>query len=461
MQAIQQVEAQPYPPSLYEGRVAHERLKILIVGGGLGGLAAAHCLGQAGHQVMVFESATSVSEIGAGIQICPNLSRLLIRWGLRSELERLLRKDTPTSWSFYRYADGKQVGLDPLGRRIEYEHGVPWYVSHRADLHALLFSIAKPFMELRLGTRVIVVDPDRSSITLHTGEMIRGDFIIGADGIHSIVRGCVVGENNTPLSVSTGDMAYRALIPTDTFMEDPDLRDLVENPRVNCWMGPLKHIIGYNVRGKRVYNLVMIGPDDDSTYSWTAKGNIADLRKSFTGWEPRIQKLIDRIDPDAILKTKLMICAPLAQWTHSKGHVTLIGDACHPMLPCRAQGAAMAIEDAAVLGNLFSRLHSRSEIPDLLHAYQEIRYKRATSFQEGSLSNRHLFHMLDGPEQEARDAAMTSVMAEIDEHNANSTITSPWSNKSKNVEHFGYDADRVTEEWWKIHGIRIRRATRL
>ncbi|KAK7061079.1 hypothetical protein VNI00_000814 [Paramarasmius palmivorus] len=420
-------------PSLYEGRIAHERLKILIVGAGLGGLAAAHTLGQAGHQVIVFESSDSVSTIGAGIQICPNLSRLLIRWGLRSDLDKLLHKDKPTSWSFYRYADGRQVGLDPLGHRIEYEHGVPWYVAHRADLYAMLLSIAKPFMELRL--EVSRCKP------LQTGEVIRGDLIIGADGIHSVVRNSVIGKRKIPLSVPTGDMAYRALVRTDTFMEDPDLRDLLENPRVSCWMGPLKHVIGYSVRGKREYNMVMIGPDDDSTYSWTAKGEIKDLRQCFAGWEPRVQKLIDRIDPDSILKTKLLICAPLSTWTHGKGHVTLIGDACHPMLPYRAQGAAMAIEDAAVLGNLFSRLQSRSEIPGLLNAYQDIRYRRATSIQEGSLDNRRLFHMPDGPEQLARDAAMLSVMEQmVQRTNLAQKDTSPWSNKSKNAEHFGYDA---------------------
>ncbi|KAL0067219.1 hypothetical protein AAF712_005789 [Marasmius tenuissimus] len=303
-----------------------------------------------------------------------------------------------------------------------------------------------------LNCKVKEINPDAPSVTLESGATFSADLIIGADGIHSTVRGSVIGHNTLPLVVPTGDMAYRAVVSTEHFLADPDLRDLVENPRVNCWMGPLKHIIGYCIRDRKEFNLVMLGPDDESTYSWTAKGDASEVKANFGEWEPRIQKIISHIKD--VLKTKLVLCAPLKTWTHGSGKVTLMGDACHPMLPYRAQGAAMAIEDGAVLGNLFSRLQSRSQIPMLVKAYEEIRYRRATDMQTGSMDNRRLFHMSDGPEQQARDAAMLLAMenaTKLDGHNDPSSNPTPWADKSKNKEHFGYDADEVTERWWNMN----------
>jgi salicylate hydroxylase len=161
--------------------------------------------------------------------------------------------------------DGKQIGMNLLGDKLEHEHGAPWYVIHvssprvneniknpttnpqRTELYNMLLSLARPFMKLTLNSKVKRIDPDTPSVTLVSGITYSADLIIGADGIHSVVRSCIIGRHDVPLSVPVGDMAYRALIPTETFLSDPDLRDLVEDPRINCWMGPLKHIIGYCV----------------------------------------------------------------------------------------------------------------------------------------------------------------------------------------------------------------------
>ncbi|EEB90637.1 hypothetical protein MPER_11131 [Moniliophthora perniciosa FA553] len=231
-------------------------------------------------------------------------------------------------------------------------------------------------------------------------------------------------------------MAYRTLISTEAFRSDPLLRDLVEKPRISCWIGPKKHVIGYCVNGGKEYNMVLLTPDDDSTNSTS---DLDEARTAFADWEPRIQKLLSLTR--TVMKTKLMVCAPLKTWTHPSGGVTLLGDACHPMLPYRAQGAAMAIEDAAILGNLFARLTNRAQISMLLELYEEIRHDRVAAVQMASLDNRRLFHMEDGPEQETRDLGMRIGFPGA----------TPWSDRDKTVRLLGYDTDQVTEGWWTAH----------
>ncbi|KAF9267539.1 FAD/NAD(P)-binding domain-containing protein [Marasmius fiardii PR-910] len=437
----------------YGGRKAKERLRVLVVGCGLGGLATAYCLGQAGHSVTVFESSGSLGEIGAGIQVCPNMTRLLVRWGLGPILQEKSKLDKPSTFTYVRYDTGEQVGLAILGEKMVRDHGSPWYVVHRNDLYEMLLSIAMPFIDLKLRSKVKYVDPSTPSVTLDSGESFSGDLIVGADGIHSVVRQYVVGDRDIPLSIPLGDVAFRTLIPTEPMLRDPDLRDLVENPRLTCWMGPGRHVIGYCVRGRSQYNMVIVKPDDGSTYSWTAKGEVKEIEQGFPGWEPRFKKLVSLMP--SVLKSKLLICLPLKSWTHDAGRVTLLGDACHPMLPYRAQGAAMAIEDAAVLGNLFSRISHKSQIPTLLKAYQSIRFDRATSMQKGSLDNRTLYHLVDGPEQEARDLSFRAAMKQSGQ-NGDSTSINPWADRAKLAANFSYDVDQVVDQWWELQGTGIR-----
>ncbi|KAF5369302.1 hypothetical protein D9758_002575 [Tetrapyrgos nigripes] len=441
---------------LYEGRKASKRLHVVIVGCGIGGLAAAFCLGQAGHDITVLENTSQVGEIGAGIQVCPNLSRLLIRWGLGERLKEIAERDRPQAFTFCRYSSGEKVGMSRLGDKLERLHGAPWYVVHRRDLYDMLYSIAKPFMDLRLGCKVVSVDPDTPAVRLESGESITADLIIGCDGIHSVVRNYVLGEESIPLAVPWGDVAYRAIVPTKEMLDDPELRSLVENPEITCWIGPGKHLVGYCISGGEKYNMVAVKANGGSTCYSTEEGNPDELRASYVGWEPRVQKLLSRVK--MVLKSTLMICNPLKTWTHSSGRVTLVGDSCHPMLPYRAQGSAMAIEDAAVLGNLFSRLSRHSEISQILEAYQSIRFGRTASAQTASYINRQNYHVEDGEEQEARDALMRLAMERELEEETYENLGNPnaWSDKAKNAETFDHDADAATEKWWSQHAVAAR-----
>ncbi|KAJ3851932.1 hypothetical protein EV368DRAFT_65322 [Lentinula lateritia] len=453
---------------------AQKQLKILVVGCGLGGLAAAYALGRAGHSIIVVESSPSIGEVGAGIQVCPNLSRILTKWGLMHKLKNIAERDKPTWFTFHRYDTGEVLGMSRLEGKLDRDHGAPWYVVHRADLYDMLFAKASPYIDLRMESKVVSLHFEQPSIgpsaILQTGEVIFADLIIGADGINSVVRNYVTGQTEIPLSVPTGDLAYRVVLPTRTFVDDPELRHLVDEPRIRCWIGPGRHVVGYCIymanhpstlqRNRKEYNMVLVKPGDGHSYSWTAEGNLEDIRDGFHEWDPCVQKLLSRAE--SVLESKLLICRPLKTWIHSSGRAVLLGDSCHPMLPYRAQGSAMAIEDAVVLGNLFSRISDNSQIPDLLKAYEGLRHARASATQAASARNRSVYHLPDGLEQEKRDAAMKLAMEEELLNcewskdgdppsvfgNRNRDNPNAWSDKNKNAEQFDYDPDTAVDEWW-------------
>ncbi len=366
--AAASVEGASQHTTLYSGRKASHPLHILIVGCGMGGLAAAHCLGKAGHKVTLFETAAAIGEVGAGIQITPNLSRLLRRWGAGSALEAVGVR--PEAIVLRRYATGERVGYTRW-TDMEEKYGSPYYHIHRADLHKLLFDLAAPYMTLRLKSNVVGVDPDAPSVTLGTGEVVHGDLIIGADGVKSLVQRVVLGHTNP--AEPTGDAVYRAIVPSHLLLADPELRELVDVPEMTGWMGPRRHIMAYNIvsacicshclkangvsqRAKNEYNFVLAHPDDGSVESWTAEGSADKMRADFADFEPRcvrhptclsrplslrnvsdltnnclsVRKILSFID--STLKWRLMDRKPLKTWIHASHRVILLGDACHPML---------------------------------------------------------------------------------------------------------------------------------
>lgn len=226
--------------NLYNGRRASHQLHIIIVGCGIGGLAAAHCLSQAGHRISMYEAASAIGEVGAGIQVSPNVSRLLRRWGVGKQLDEV--GVIPEAICLRRYKDGERVGYTRWAGRME-EYGAPYYHIHRADFHKLLFDLAIPHMDLHLSSTVVGVDPSVPSITLANGEVVTGDLLIGADGVKSLIQKAVLGKSNP--AQPTGDAAYRALIPIEALLADPELKGFVEVPEMTAWMGPKRHVMAY------------------------------------------------------------------------------------------------------------------------------------------------------------------------------------------------------------------------
>ena len=233
------------PLSIYGSRRASLTLDVIVVGCGLGGLAAAFCLTQAGHRVTIIESSSAIGDIGAGIQVSPNCSRLLRRWGLGEHLDKVAVK--PECLALRRYDTGETIGLTKWGDVMERDYGAPYYHIHRADFHKLLYDLVVPHVTILLDSLVVGCDPGpvSPSVTLKSGKVVRGDLIVGADGVKSFIQQVVSGRPSP--AEPTGDAAYRAIVPASLLMQDPELRELIEHPQMAGWMAPRRHLMAYPI----------------------------------------------------------------------------------------------------------------------------------------------------------------------------------------------------------------------
>lgn len=445
------------PQCIYGTRKASLALDVIVVGCGISGLSAAFCLMQAGHHVTIIEASPVIGEIGAGMQLSPNTTRLLLKWGLGKHLEEIAVR--PEGVAYQRYTTGERIGFTKWGESLERDYGAPYYHIHRADLHKLLYDLVSPHATILLGSVVVGCDPDAASpsVILESGEIISADLIVGADGMKSHVRQVISGDQ-TPVEL-TGDAVYRTTIPTALMVQDPELREFVERPQMTAWIGPGRCVVAYPIRRKERYNIILLHPDDGLVESWKARGNLEKMRKAFDDFEPRVHKLLRLIQ--SAVRWRLTDLKTLDKWVHESGRVVLVGDACHPILPYRAQGAAMAIEDAAVLGNLLSRISRVSQLGPLLEAYQDLRHNRASVAQESSRLNRNTYNLPDGPEQRERDENMRRAMVMqlsgslgVFQRDSVANLKSAEETK-KSDDMFGYDADAEVENWWAANGMEL------
>ena len=354
-------------------------MRVIISGGGIGGLTAALACHHFGHDVTVLEQATELSEVGAGLQLSPNAVKVFQALGLESEIAK--RAFRPEAIELRMGMSGLNLLRAPFREAAITRWGAPYYHIHRADLiHVLETALrSRSPNAITLGRKVSGYESSahQATATLQDESFVTGDVLIGADGIHSAIRDQMLGPDKP---VFTGNVAWRAVVPVKRLGND------IPNPTACAWMGRGKHAVTYLLRGGELANLVAVVERNDwTTESWTEKGSKEEALADFSGWHPTITRLIT--EADELYRWALFDRAPLKSWT--EGRVALLGDAAHPMLPFMAQGAAMAIEDAWVLA---AQLSGTNTPQTALKNYEKIRYNRATKVQAASSANAARFH---------------------------------------------------------------------
>ncbi|EPS36478.1 hypothetical protein H072_9988 [Dactylellina haptotyla CBS 200.50] len=428
-------------------------LKVLVIGAGVGGLTAAIGLTLSGHKVVIYEAVPTIKEAGAGIQVAPNASRILERFGVLEEIKKdaiMMERNSLRGWK-----EDVEIGWVPLMPSVGEKYNAPLMVVHRADLQRILLARAVALgVRIHTSSPVVACSPNFSaSIMLGSGEWISGDIVIAADGIKSFVRAEIArrkGYKDT--TVSTGDAAYRVVIDEERMRGDEEALKLLRGDVGSRWMGPGGHIMAYPVRSHKLYNMVLIHPirpQQIDTESWTSPGSKAEMLKTYAGWNSTVRHLLSYVPDDGeVMEWTLNSHSPLPSWV--EGKFVLIGDACHPMLPYVAQGAANAIEDAAVLTVALGLMDSPEKIKDALKAYEVIRKERGEAIQASARETQRILHLPDGKEQEERDRRIReSTEAARREGNGEKRNPDLWADQQWQEFMWGVDVMKDTMERWE------------
>jgi salicylate hydroxylase len=353
-----------------------EHDRIVVIGGGIGGLAAALALLKRGLDVEVHEQAPDLREVGAGIQISSNGTRVLFALGLEEALGRV--QALPARRVIRHWRTGESWNWFDLGAVTRERYGTPHVMLHRGDLHGALAGAVRAIKPdaVKLGRRcaAVTVADDHAQVQFEGGERVRGAYVIGADGIHSKVRAALFGADKP---IFTGAVAWRGLVPMEKLPER-----LRQMQGVN-WLGPHGHVLHYPVRRGEIMNFIsFVERNDWQIESWVTQGTKDELANDFHGWHSDVHEIVARIETP--YKWAMMVRDAMPRW--SKGRVTLLGDACHPTLPFLGQGGVMAIEDGYVVAASLAKHFG--DPATALARYEEARRERTAAVVRKSHENR-------------------------------------------------------------------------
>lgn len=414
-------------------------LNVIVVGAGVGGLAAGIALSQTGHRVTILEKVQDNQPRGYGMAVGPNMYRILDRWGVSAEL--IQRSSVMKGSSPRRYAHDEKLG-DLKSGSVVGKYGWPMGFTSRPELLDVLLRAAENSgVKVLAGKKIVAVDEDfKPRVKTADGEWFEGDLVIAADGLRSSIRRQIVESNgHKDVSLPTGDAAYYAIIPQERMERSERVSGLAHQDISMRCLGPGGHIMAHPVSNNTAYSMTMIHPArPDREESWSVKCDKQEVVDMYKDWSETVRDLISFIPEEKVTEMTLHIHAPLSSWV--QGRVALMGDACHPMLPYVAQGAANAVEDAAVLA---AALTKTSDIGLALRVYEKVRKQRAEAIQQSASVNQHSLHLPDGPEQQARDEAM-KMAAQGQGQNPDKYADLEWQNFM-----WGTDVMKQTVEDWE------------
>ncbi|KAH7014043.1 hypothetical protein B0J12DRAFT_586678 [Macrophomina phaseolina] len=380
-------------------------LHIIIVGGGIGGLFTAIALrSRCDYSVTVLEKNSALRCAGGTIALQPSAVRIIKAYGLGPVFEKNMRVGPEAWWRWRRYNSGELLA-EREGRSYKETFGCEsWSFSRQRLLEILGKAVVDRGVEVRLGCRIVgFEDCVRPCLTLENGDKVRADVVVGADGIHSFVRGCVILRDE--FKVTTALHAWMVKIPLDGLESDPDILPYLQD--VNFWLGPGRSITSASIPQENVYNMTLFIDEkgDDQGFQLSGK-DFSKAIQSFGSFNPFITKILTRAQGEQAYFWRVYEVSPLRSWRSKGGRIVLLGDSAHAMVPFAAQGASQCIEDAVTLAECLSHHHDGVGLGRLLQIYEEIRKPRAESVAARSAVRRVTFHLADGSEQQERDRKM-------------------------------------------------------
>jgi len=367
---------------------------VLVIGAGIGGLALALALQKRNIPVAVYERAPELGEVGAGVMLTPNSNRVLDVLGVLADVERGATRPGITQTRHYQ--TGAEMSTTDIGEKFTQTYGKPYYDVHRVQIHAALHKAVAGNDPgcIRVSHDVVDVADNGATVTatFANGAQATGRLLVGCDGVRSVVRTKI---GITDGARYTGNLAWRGMVPIESL--PPHQR----GPEITIWSGPGRHFVEYTVKNGTMKNYVAIAHHEQwAEESWSVRARVAEPMAAFNDWHADVQAIIAATPPESCIKWGLFDREPLDRW--SRGRVTLLGDACHPMLPFMAQGAAMALEDAIVLTRC---LEAEADIERAFARYEKARIERTAWCQFQSRENAKMYQQISSRDTLDRERA--------------------------------------------------------